>query len=149
MNKEFELDENGNVIDKFTFGELMTAMSATHYKKSKPKEIKEPFIPKKGVLFIDILEMGCYGCPCCDNEMTYCTVLPGGPACEYKEFLPDCPITEITITPEVFAERMRNAIEEGTEDGHMIMDDLMCELLRELGYGEGIDIFENTHKWYA
>ena len=35
------------------------------------------------------------------------------------------------------------------EDAHMEMDDLMLDLLRSLGYGDGVDIFENTNKWYA
>lgn len=37
----------------------------------------------------------------------------------------------------------------GTEEAHMEMDKLMCEKLRELGYGKAVDIFESTGKWYA
>lgn len=32
---------------------------------------------------------------------------------------------------------------------HVYMDECMCELLRNLGYGKGIEVFENTAKWYA
>lgn len=32
---------------------------------------------------------------------------------------------------------------------HERMDELMCELLRDIGYKDGVDIFENTSKWYA
>lgn len=155
MNKEFELDENGNVIDKITFGEVMSIMAAAGY-KSKPKkteEAKEPPTPKKGVLFIDISERGCRDCPCCDGEYGYCMVLENEPDCDYEGRLPECPIKEITITPEIFAERMKNI--QGlyptfydTAERHIAMDNLMCELLQELGYGEGIDIFENSDKWY-
>ena len=35
------------------------------------------------------------------------------------------------------------------EDAHVLADALMCEILRELGYGEGVDIFLNMSKWYA
>ena len=151
MSKEFELDEDGNVIDKTTFADVMRALGKSPYKKKT--EPKEAFIPKKGVLFIDILEDGCWDCPCCDNEMAYCTVISGRPSCEYKERLPECPIKEIAITPEEFAKRMQGIKElysdfHDTDERHIAMDNLMCELLRELGYGEGIDIFDNTSKWY-
>ena len=32
---------------------------------------------------------------------------------------------------------------------HCEMDRLMAQTLRDLGYGEGVDIFDNTSKWYA
>lgn len=35
------------------------------------------------------------------------------------------------------------------ESTHIAMDNLMCEVLRSLGYDEGVDIFLNTEKWYA
>lgn len=56
------------------------------------------------------------------------------------------------MTPEEFANKMRNIIVELGEDRdylHRAMDRCMCDLLRELGYGEGIDIFDNQPKWYA
>lgn len=37
----------------------------------------------------------------------------------------------------------------GVKDTHISMDYLMCTVLRELGYDEGVDIFMNTEKWYA
>ena len=52
------------------------------------------------------------------------------------------------MTPEEFADKMR-ALAKGAEGGHVDADHLMCELLRALGYGVGIDIFEKTPKWYA
>jgi hypothetical protein len=60
-------------------------------------------------------------------------------------------------TPEEFAEMMRNipkTLDErkmpwDEEDSHRLADAYMCDLLRELGYGKGIDIFENMAKWYA
>ena len=60
------------------------------------------------------------------------------------------------MTPEEFKEAMKNAIftydfngEFDEELTHVAMDNTMCGLLRSLGYGEGIDIFENTPKWYS
>ena len=35
------------------------------------------------------------------------------------------------------------------EDFHLAADDLMCNLLIELGYGQGIKVFLDTPKWYA
>lgn len=55
----------------------------------------------------------------------------------------------IPMTPEEFKQAMTDAIEYGIEEDHITMDDIMCNLLRSLGYGEGIDIFENTDKWYG
>lgn len=68
------------------------------------------------------------------------------------------------MTPEEFAERMRELIVKNThpieflgddvpyfdpEDCHPEMDELLCKVLKQLGYGEGVDIFKNTKKWYA
>lgn len=55
------------------------------------------------------------------------------------------------MTPEEFAERMRAAARSkgDAEDHHMLADELMVELLRSLGYGEGCDIFEEMPRWYA
>lgn len=68
----------------------------------------------------------------------------------------------VTIeTPKTFAKKMAdiaNMLEHGEdfagrfidqEDTHIMADKLMCELLRELGYGEGVGIFEKIPKWYA
>lgn len=62
------------------------------------------------------------------------------------------------MTPDEFAKKMKKISDNlkyqndayyDEEDAHMQMDDLMSDLLRQLGYGEGIDIFDNTSKWYA
>ena len=59
------------------------------------------------------------------------------------------------ITPEEFARRMREIertrkdihISEEVEQ-HLEADDLLCDVLRSLGYGEGVEIFEEMGKWY-
>lgn len=59
------------------------------------------------------------------------------------------------MTPEEFKNRMleisdqlgKNFCDE--EITHSEADGLMCDLLRELGYGEGVDVFEDMPKWYA
>ena len=64
------------------------------------------------------------------------------------------------MSPDEFKERMQKASEItytfttgltqfDAESAHSEGDDLMCQVLRELGYGEGIDIFEQMEKWYA
>lgn len=59
------------------------------------------------------------------------------------------------MTPEEFKQAMADAyhkywvIENDEEFVHIEMDEIMCDLLRDLGYGEGIDIFESTYKWYS
>lgn len=59
------------------------------------------------------------------------------------------------MTPEEFKQAMADAyhkyyeIECDEELVHGAMDYIICELLRDLGYGEGIDIFDNTPMWYA
>lgn len=56
------------------------------------------------------------------------------------------------MTPEEFAVRMKEIMNEFDGDEelcHVYMDGCMCNLLTELGYGEGVDIFVSADKWYA
>lgn len=66
------------------------------------------------------------------------------------------------MTPEEFKDEMKKASEleihmpeygiihrHDTEESHAMMDNIMCKLLRSLGYGDGIDIFDKTYKFYA
>jgi len=57
------------------------------------------------------------------------------------------------MTPAEFASRMREIYPANgkydEEEAHGRADALLCELLRILGYGAGVDIFENADKWYA
>ena len=55
----------------------------------------------------------------------------------------------VAMTPEEFAEKMEKLSELDTERRHIEMDGLMCVLLTELGYGEGVEIFDDCYKWYA
>ena len=49
-----------------------------------------------------------------------------------------------------FANEMRRIDRNNdTEMAHILADELMCKLLRELGYGEGVDIFKQMDKWYS
>ncbi len=54
------------------------------------------------------------------------------------------------MTPESFEIQMRE-IAKGTdlEASHGYADKLMCDLLKSLGYGKGVAVFENMSKWYA
>lgn len=56
------------------------------------------------------------------------------------------------MSPEMFELRMRDLqhiYEDDREVRHIKMDELMCEFLRKLGYGAGVDIFEATPMWYV
>lgn len=68
------------------------------------------------------------------------------------------------MTPNEFAEKMRECIDKSTrpigfignrepyldpEDCHVDMDELMCKVLVQLGYYEGVDIFQRTEKYYS
>ena len=59
-------------------------------------------------------------------------------------------MTNKVLTPQEFAEKMKSLAEkESVQCRRMDMDNLMCETLKALGYEEGVEIFENTDKWYA
>lgn len=60
------------------------------------------------------------------------------------------------LTVEEFAKAMRAIHEVYRKDGdterrHMRLDKLMADQLRALGYGDGVDVFEdpNTDIWWA
>ena len=53
------------------------------------------------------------------------------------------------ITPKQFAERMRELISGDEEAQHGSGDTLMEQVLTQLGYGEGVEVFQNMDKWYA
>lgn len=56
------------------------------------------------------------------------------------------------MTPEEFLEQMKmiaDRCSDDKEDLHKSMDRLMCMLLRELGYENGVEFFENAPKWYS
>jgi len=61
------------------------------------------------------------------------------------------------MTPEEFHAKMLEIfhIPEGriyhpdSEAAHCAADDLMCNLLSEMGYTAGIQVFIDAEKWYA
>ena len=56
------------------------------------------------------------------------------------------------MKPEEFRNEMiviREMYPNDPELFHCCADDLLCTLLRELGYGEGIDVFVAAEKWYS
>lgn len=58
-------------------------------------------------------------------------------------------------TPEEFAKEMQNIRQrvyienDDQEESHYQMDMLMVDLLDSLGYGEGVQVFLDTPRWYA
>lgn len=56
------------------------------------------------------------------------------------------------MSKEDFFKRMEEIRTEPGYDEemmHIYMDKLMCEALVDLGYEDGIKVFENTGKWYS
>ena len=55
-------------------------------------------------------------------------------------------------TPEQFRDEMQKIREEiggDVEVAHACMDDVLCRVLMELGYRDGVAIFDEQDKWYA
>ena len=53
------------------------------------------------------------------------------------------------ITPEEFERRMKEiAKERNADDRHYKADCLMTDLLKELGYGDGIKVYDEFDKYY-
>lgn len=55
------------------------------------------------------------------------------------------------ITPEEFKNRMisLSSNEYNKEDAHIDADNLMCDILKEFGYEEGVNAFYKMDKWYS
>lgn len=56
------------------------------------------------------------------------------------------------MTPEQFKKQMEqieNEFGQDIEMAHGKADFLMCKVLSEMGYQEGIKVFEDMPKWYA
>ena len=56
------------------------------------------------------------------------------------------------MSPAEFVKALRAVAVEcrgDTENLHCEADDLLCRVLTELGYGEGVEIFKKLDKWYA
>lgn len=69
--------------------------------------------------------------------------------CEMRVLAAEAVLATPLLTPAEFAEKMQKAAAMEPERGHVDMDELMAELLRSLGYGDGIDVFDNATRWYA
>lgn len=58
------------------------------------------------------------------------------------------------MTPKEFEEKMNKISSTDPSNpsspqyNHEEADNLMCELLKSLGYSEGVKVFENMTKWY-
>lgn len=61
------------------------------------------------------------------------------------------------MSPRDFTKAMQSIVDNNLDSdgiydcelGHLAMDNLMCDVLRRLGYGDGVDIFEDSGKYYA
>ena len=57
--------------------------------------------------------------------------------------------SEGDMTAKEFRDKMEELSHLDTERRHIKMDECMCDLLTELGYGEGVEIFNSVPLWYA
>jgi len=56
------------------------------------------------------------------------------------------------LSPEKFAKQMRQIFHShlfDLEKAHVDADDLMCEVLKSLGYAKGVQMFEDAKIWCA
>lgn len=59
---------------------------------------------------------------------------------------------EKPLTPDEFLGHimsLKGKYDGDTEAFHAAADDLLCKVLRQLGYKEGIEVYKETEKWYA
>lgn len=62
---------------------------------------------------------------------------------------------ELIMDPKEFTMRMQaiankeNTLYYNQADRHRDMDNLMCEVLQYLGYGDGVEIFKAPPRWYS
>lgn len=54
------------------------------------------------------------------------------------------------MTPAEFVERMRVIAEKGDKEcQHSEADKLLCEMLLQLDYGQGVIVYDSMKVWYA
>ena len=54
------------------------------------------------------------------------------------------------IDPEEFFHRMlKISCSDDQEERHGKADGLLCQVLAQLGYGDGVRVFRKMDKWYA
>ena len=91
-------------------------------------------------------------CAECDNK-GFCNEEVGW--CDSVKELFDMPTIELKlpITPEDFRDKMKyinyEANHYDAEMPHVLADNLMCEILSKLGYGEGVELFKDMKRWYS
>lgn len=57
---------------------------------------------------------------------------------------------ETNTTPEEFKTAMEDVFKsDDIELRHIQADQIMCDTLRELGYENGVKVFEKAYKWHA
>lgn len=59
-------------------------------------------------------------------------------------------VDDAYFSPKEFAERVHQIIQEEGEDyerSHTRLDELLCQVLEQNGYGDGVNIYRKTPKW--
>lgn len=133
---EFVILEDGTVIEEDI------ARFRDVYKKHKDWFMPVKVIPKPVIDHYAFCKSCFHYNSCCDLDYE-----------DHMYDMTECEHYISVMTPEKFAEEMRELSVEcshgDTELAHVRMDELMCKVLKALGYGEGVDIFDDAHKWYA
>lgn len=55
----------------------------------------------------------------------------------------------IALTPEQLLKAMKAINKGDREAAHIDADDLLCETLKALGYGQALKVYDDMDKWYA
>lgn len=69
---------------------------------------------------------------------------------EFKKKIRD--LDYAIMTPKEFEEEIVRIMERYPNDPeatHAECDDLMCKVLKQLGYSAGVELFEDSERWYA
>ena len=67
-----------------------------------------------------------------------------------EEILNVPPKTKMIMDIEKYKLRMKECIDNGDiEIGHIIADDLLCEILNELNHGDIVELYRKVKKWHA
>jgi hypothetical protein len=53
------------------------------------------------------------------------------------------------MSPRLFELLMEDLASLDAEERHSRADELMCNLLKQLGYGKAVEVFDSWEKWYA
>ncbi|MBQ7315689.1 MAG: hypothetical protein IJW90_01115 [Clostridia bacterium] len=60
-----------------------------------------------------------------------------------------CPMPDQLLLGKYVREMEEAICNDNKEAGHICCDEVMCDLLRELGYGAIVEVYDKQEKWYS